>query len=266
MIDDNTSLFNKNTLSNTSDLPLYSQLLTLIKEAILSGRLKPGDLLPSESELCTIYNLSRTTVRQAMSSLSDEQLIYRRRGQGTFVADQKLHRNINKMYSFTRDLASKGLTARSKIIEKKILPASDLVMDPFHLHEESKVFKLVRLRYANKDPLLLETTFIPLYLCPKIIEIDFSNESLYKILGTNYDLEFSKASESYEAINIPSDSASLLSCPTNTAGFKIQRISYLKNEVPFELTSSITRGDRTVFHVNMKADNKGVQFKREVNI
>ena len=74
-------------LSMDSDIPLYSQLVGIIKQNISSGKLGVGDLLPSESELCRAMGISRNTVRQAIGELEEEGLVVRKRGKGTFVAD-----------------------------------------------------------------------------------------------------------------------------------------------------------------------------------
>ena len=80
------------SLSEDDRLPLYLQLSSLIRRCISSGLLKPGDLLPSEAELCTRFGISRSTVRQALGELEEQGLILRRQGRGSFVAEPKLHR------------------------------------------------------------------------------------------------------------------------------------------------------------------------------
>ena len=77
-------------LSAEDGLPLYLQLSSLIRRCISSGLLKPGDQLPSESELCRHFEISRSTVRQALKELEEQGLILRRQGLGSFVAEPKL--------------------------------------------------------------------------------------------------------------------------------------------------------------------------------
>ena len=77
-------------LSLDSDIPLYAQLVGIIKRSISTGALPVGALLPSEAELCRCLSISRNTVRQAIGELEDEGLVVRKRGRGTFVADPDL--------------------------------------------------------------------------------------------------------------------------------------------------------------------------------
>ena len=87
--------------SPESDSPLYEQLASYIKIQIQAGVLKPGDQMITETNLCSILNISRTTVRQCMDRLVDEGLLVRYRGRGSFIADPKMKRNINYLYNFT---------------------------------------------------------------------------------------------------------------------------------------------------------------------
>ena len=102
------------SLSLSSDIPLYAQLVGIIKRSISSGALAIGDLLPSEAELCRALNVSRNTVRQAIGELEDEGLVVRKRGKGTFVADPNTNRR-GVRYSFTTEVSSLGKTPSSTL-------------------------------------------------------------------------------------------------------------------------------------------------------
>ena len=254
-------------LSEESNVPLYFQLLTLIKRQIHSGILKPGDLVPSESLLCSQYGVSRSTVRQALTQLTEENLIIRRRGKGSFIASEKLNRNLNHLYSFTEDMISLNLNPHSEILEKSVVQASSKVAESLGLtYEKMDVLKLMRLRIANDEPLLLETTHIPLYLCPDIVNEDFSSKSLYNIFRTKYNLDLFRAVETYEAIKLNKEAADLLKCKTNATAFNINRTAYLDTGIAFEFTSSIARSDKCMFKVELFATKNKVNFTRKINI
>jgi GntR family transcriptional regulator len=229
------------------------------------GVLKAGDLVPSESELCSKYGISRTTVRQALNQLAEERLIIRRRGKGTFIASEKIHRSLNHMYSFSEDMLSMGLTPSSKIFESTIVEASEEIKELLRLTENNcMVFKLTRLRIANDEPLLLENTYIPIYLCPDIVDVDFSSISLYSLLRTKYKLELYRAVETYESVKLNKDSSKLLNCRPSSTAFKIQRIAYLDTDIPFELTYSTARSDKCIFKVELHSNKNKVNFSRKM--
>ena len=103
-------------LSMDSDIPLYAQLVGIIKRNISTGALSVGDLLPSEAELCRWMNISRNTVRQAIGELEDEGLVVRKRGKGTFVADPNARGKCVR-YSFTTEISSMGKVPSSTMVD-----------------------------------------------------------------------------------------------------------------------------------------------------
>ncbi|MGE5558928.1 MAG: GntR family transcriptional regulator [Bacillota bacterium] len=247
--------------------PLYHQLLLILKREIETGRLHPGDQIPPESQLCAKYGLSRTTVRQALQILADDNTIIRRRGKGSFVANPKLHRNLNHLYSFTEDMLALGLTPGSEILEKSFCQAPGPIAEALRLPPgDQKTFRLVRVRLANREPLLLETTFIPHYLCPGIDAKDLSSSSLYQILQDYYHLNLHHAAETIEAFSLDKESAARLGCKKGACGFKIQRLAFLNSGMPFELTSSVARGDKCLFKVELQTGKHKVNFSREINL
>lgn len=259
-------LFKDNVIRTESELPLYFQLSTFIKNLILSKQLKPGDMIPSEKQLCDIYGISRTTVRQALDKLAKENLIIRRRGRGSYIANPKVHRNLDHLYNFTDDMKRIGLSPSSKVIMSRVIEASENMSKLFNISDNADVFKLVRVRLADNEPLLLEETYIPLYVCPDITNIDFNKNSLYSILQTMYGLKLEKATETYEAVNLDIETAKILNCQSLSAAFSIQRIGYLENDTAFELTNSLVRSDKCVFTVELKTGTSQAMFMRNLNV
>ncbi|MEI6102068.1 MAG: GntR family transcriptional regulator, partial [Eubacteriales bacterium] len=217
----------KNELDLESGVPLYYQLMTLIKRYIISGVLNQGDLLPSESELCEWFNISRTTVRQAFASLEKEGLVERRRGKGTFVSVPKLRRSLNTLYSFSSEMNQLGLVADSEILSLEIVkPTPDLFKHfAFKPGEDSRVYKIVRRRSANGEPLMMETLFIPIKFCAGLTKEMLQNVSLYKTIGEKAGIKPVRAVETYDATTIDKTQAKLLNCAPGTCAFFVTRVS-----------------------------------------
>lgn len=255
-----------------SNIPLYEQLASYIKMNIQSGVLKPGDQMITENSLCKVLNISRTTVRQCMNRLVDEGLIIRRRGKGSFIANQKLKRNINYLYNFSENMRSIGALPTSIVLTKEVIEVTDeRIIELLQLPmTQTKAFHLVRLRCANGVPLLLENTYIPYYLCNGIEKLNFESASLYDSLSYQYSLNLYHAYETIEAIIINSRNAKLLKCNSIIPGYQIERISHLDSGYVFELTTSITRADKCVFRLelykNTALSKNKLDFQRSMNI
>ncbi|MGI6124874.1 MAG: GntR family transcriptional regulator [Acetivibrionales bacterium] len=254
-----------------SNVPLYAQLASYIKIQIQAGVLKAGDKMITENSICTALNISRTTVRQAMNRLVEEGLLNRYRGKGSYIADQKLKRNINYMYNFSENIRDAGAVPTSIVLQHKLVDVDENTAELLQLPRgQSKAFLLKRLRCANSEPIILETTYIPSYLCPDIEKLDFSTISLYNTLSNNYSLNLYHAVETIEAIIIDSTDAKHLKCKPKGPGYRIERISYLDSGYVFEFTTSLTRADKCVFRLdlykNSSANKNTVDFERQLNL
>ena len=256
-------------LSTTANIPIYEQLISYFRMMIQSGELKQGDKVITEGELCRCLQISRTTVRQAMDQLTAEGLIVRYRGRGSFIASPKLHRQANYLYNFTENMHELGVIPSSRILTATVEEAQNLVKERLKLPaSQSRVFHLRRLRCADNEPILLEDTFIPYYLCEGIERVDFQENSLYQILSQRYELNLYHATETIEAIVLGKIEAAQLECKPRVAGYRITRLSHLDSGYPFEFTQSVTKAERCVFQFDLYKNNNAAKnvmnFQRQV--
>lgn len=241
-----------------SSIPLYQQVKNIIKGQIVNGILIPGAKIPTETELCAIYSVSRITVRQAINSLVQEKLLIRKQGKGTFVTPLKIR--LPRLYSFSEDMKELGLNPSSRVLEKEVIEADEEVATILRLPPANqKINKIVRVRLANNEPVLIERTFVPFHLCPDLLERDMEKGSLYHILRADYGFLLDHAVETYEVTLITKTQAKILKCKGLHPAFAIERVAFLKTGVPYELTRSIGRGDRLRFSSQLFAEQSNFQ-------
>lgn len=251
------------SLNVDSDVPLYSQLVNMVKRLIASGVMVPGDLLPSESELCKVFQISRSTVRQAVGSLESEGLVVRKQGKGTFVADPNMRRRTDNVYSFTSEISAMGLVPSSSIIDYEIINSTPEISKILELHEpDIKIYKFTRLRKVNDEPLILETSYYPVYIYPKLTRELLETHSFYSLLYEVGVMPFS-AVDTYEVVKFSKKEAELLDCKPGSCGFYIQRLTRSESGELYECTRSLMRGDRTKLDVVLHKD--GVSFSRRID-
>lgn len=257
--------------SPESNTPLYEQLAAYIKIQIQAGVLKPGDKMITEHKLCDILNVSRTTIRQALDRLVEEGLLIRYRGKGSYIAEQKLKRNINYLYNFTENIRDAGATPSSIVLENRVIDVDENIASRLQLPSgQTKAFMLKRLRCADGEPIMHDTTYIPYYLCNGIEDNDFSTASLYNILANCYNLQPYHAVEIIESILIDKEHAKLLKTKPKEPGFKIDRISHLESGYVFEYTTSVSRADKCVFVLDLyrsgNTNKNAVEIQRKINL
>lgn len=229
----------------SGSIPIYLQLATQTRMHIKYGILKPGEKMPPEKDICQILNISRTTVQKAMNLLVDQGLLLRYRGKGTFVSLQKYSRTFSHLYNFSNDMIVIGVNPSSQVLKQEVIDVKGTYiqeqLELFGTH--TRAFHLKRVRCANDEPVLIEDTYLPYFLCQKIEVYDFAKLSLYETLKDRYNLEPSNAIERLQAIIIPLREQKILSCKNTTVGYRIQRTARLNSNIIYEFTVSITRAD-----------------------
>ncbi|MBS7402864.1 MAG: GntR family transcriptional regulator [Oscillospiraceae bacterium] len=251
------------TLSMDSDIPLYSQLVSIVKRNITAGTLGPGELLPSEAELCKTFNVSRSTVRQAIGSLETEGLVVRKQGRGTFVAEPKMRRKTENVYSFTSEISSMGLTPSSTLVEFEVMePTPDITRVLELSTQDTAVYRFTRIRNVDGEPLILETSFYPQYIYPKLTRELLRTHSFYSLL---YEVGIAPASavDSYEAVVLGREEAEMLGCKPGSCAFSVQRRTRTETGMIYEYTQSLIRADRVTLDIVLHKD--GVSFTRSVD-
>ena len=226
-----------------SKLPLYFQLKESIKKRIFSEELKEGDLVPSERELGAKYNLSSTTIRRALNDLVHENLLERKAGKGTFVRIRRVQRDLRKVLSFTKNMEEMGLVPSAVVLEKKMVPAKTFVQESLGVASGELVLRLDRLRLANNVPMMLETRYIRVDLCPGIMDRDLST-SLWRLFEDAYSQKPYRHSQTLRIVNISGKFAHLLKLENNSPVYFIKGVTYLKNGKAIECDESLYRGDK----------------------
>ena len=250
----------------SSTSPIYEQLANFIRVQIKTNNFKPSEKITPENDICEVLNISRTTVRQAMEILVNEGLLIRYKRKGTFVADPKSRRTINNLYNFSENMKEIGVIPSSTVIQKEVLDAPEELSEILQLPSSyKKIFYLERIRCGNNEPILVEKTSIPYYLCQGIEEFDFSYNSLYQILQQNYGLNIYHATETIDAILINDSDAKLLHTNNKEIGYKIKRISNLSSGQICEYTTSITHASKCVFQLELYKKNQG-KLINETNV
>jgi len=237
-------------LNENSPIPLYHQLAKKIKKKIEDGEWHINTLIPSEKELCDKYKISRGTVRQAMFELIREGLIYRKPGQGTFVTKLKVIQPVNRFYSFDQDMQEKGFEPSQRLMEKKIIRPNKIIKEIMKLKEGEKVYKIVRIKFANEEPVLLDISYLSQELFPGLDKEDFTSIPLYKILIDKYDLRMSRVKDIYEPILMNKLNARKLNSSVGSLALLVKRISYSYGKI-FEFRKTIIRTGKCNYSVEL---------------
>lgn len=243
-------------LDKRNPVPLYYQLVELLRQRIRSGELRSGERLPSEVDMSKQTGVSRMTVRQALTFLAREGLLEIKPGVGTFVAEPKLTYDALHLLGFTEEMMSRGETVRSEVIEQSVTIPPPYVASELRLWQEDPVVKVVRLRFVEDTPLLLETSFVPAALCPGLEIEDLAGRALYELLEREYGLRLEWARQSFEARAASELEQKLFGVESGTGNIVLEGVSYTDQDLPVEYFAATYRGDRFKFTVESRRQSR----------
>ena len=224
--------------------PMYYQIESQLLEMIQSGKLKPGELLPSEGELSRMCGVSRMTSRQALQGLKAKGFVTRRRGQGSIINQPRVEKDITHLSGFSTEMRALGISASSKVLEHNVVPASVETAAQLGIEAGEKVFLLRRLRLGDGVPVAIEVTQIPLKRFPGIEKMDFSSRSLYSTFRDDFGTRLSRADEILEARSATRAEAKLLEVPFRASVLAMTRTIWDTDGLALETAQSTYRGDR----------------------
>jgi GntR family transcriptional regulator len=158
-------------------IPNYYRVEKYLRDRIRSGELKPGDPVPPESQLVQQFNISRMTVRQALSRLVFEGLIERQRGRGSFVAEARFQ-HTHVFPSFEEEMQARGAKTSHQLIEKRVEPAEGKVADNLGLPEDTPVIVLERQRLVDGQVVGYEIRYFPRWVGDALTEEEIRSQSL----------------------------------------------------------------------------------------
>jgi GntR family transcriptional regulator len=235
------------TIDSHSALPLYAQVETILAGNIADGTYGPGTRLPNETELVEKYAVSRTTIRQTVQNLIRRGLVEIRRGKGTFVLEPKITQELTKLSGFVEDMSALGHRASARLLDKQIVPSSDVVARHLGLTAGTRVVRIQRVRLANDVPISFDETYLPREIGEKIIENDLETEPIFSLLEEKYNMPLIEAEYRLEAVSADSTVARALRIRAGSPIFLIERTSFCEGHRPIDYERLYYRGDQVRF-------------------
>jgi GntR family transcriptional regulator len=178
---------NQNFEDEASDIPLYRRIEEDILAQIKEGDLQPGDMIPSDRELCEHHGVSRITVRSAIRELEIRGYVRRQQGRGTFVSRSRIRREMGRLISFTTEMQAQGRNPGSRLLNMHYRPADKSVAAFLHLEEGEPIWIVERLRLADDEVISWSVSYLHLppdvYLTPGELNTEVSLWTLLENKG-----------------------------------------------------------------------------------
>jgi len=205
-----------------------------------------GSLIPTERALAAEFDVSRTTVRQALAELTVEGRLVRVQGKGTFVASPKVAQPL-QLSSYTEDMRAQGRQPTSRLLEMVEHIAGSELAELLDTRVDAEVLRLRRLRLADGEPMAIETTHLPLRRFPGVTTQLEHGGSLYRVLREQFRVLLGQADETIETALASPEEAELLGADVGLPMLMLSRHSFDTKGRPVEWVRSLYRGDRYKF-------------------
>jgi GntR family transcriptional regulator len=239
-------------IDRTSHIPYYIQVKEALLKQIDSGDWQKGTQLPGEPELCRMFDVSRTVIRQALKELEYEGLITREKGKGTFVDEPRIDQGmVQELTGFYQDMVRRGLTPVTRVLEQSLTPANVKVASRLQLQRGEPVIKIHRLRGVEDEYIILDTTCLPYAICPEVLEVDLTTQSLYAFLEETLGLKIARGHRTLDAVLATDYEANLLQINKGDPLILLDSVVYLDDGRPIEYFHALHRGGRARFEVDL---------------
>lgn len=244
-------------INKFSSIPLYLQLKDLIVKKIESNEYAPNTQIPSEQELCQMYDISRPTVRQAIAELTNSGFLYKEKGKGTFVYGRKNVIDVKNYTGFTDSILDCQAPSEKNIIDISEIESSsvEILNRIFNYNSSMPVAVITYLSCINNqanDVYSLNKSYIPLNLFPDIILQLKNGRSSIDILRGKYPLIPDKSKSILEIIFADNHDSPLLRVQPGQPLIKLQNTLFSKSGQAVEYIYSKYRADncRLMFENN----------------
>jgi len=230
-------------MSETFSPPKYFQISRDIVALIQGGSLKAASPVPSENEIIEKYKVSNTTARKALHELEKGGWVTRVKGKGTFVRDQTVVRAINRIFGFTKNMVEAGRKPTTKLIgfhlrnddHTQVVNGREFTLKGPHCEIE-------RIRYADSMPMMCETRYISLQLCPDIQRRNLE-QSLYTTFEKDYGLHLTEINQMLSAVLLEGEALKPFQVQKPIPAFRVEGVSFCGKDLIIEMEDSVYRGD-----------------------
>lgn len=219
----------KNALNTAHSDPLYKQIKRLIVERVENGLWKAGDKIPTEHSLVEDLQASRMTVNRALRELTQEGVLIRRQGSGTFVSPSKLETGLLEIRNIADDIASRGHNHVCRVLTlEKCTPAA-AISQLMEGSETDQYFHSVCLHLENGTPIQLEDRYVNPTLVPEFVNQDFSKQTTGGYLLDN--IAYTRADHRISAANPDENQKQLLRLAPNEPVLILERQTFCPDGV-----------------------------------
>jgi len=230
---------------------LYIQLSEIIKKKIENKEWNIGFQIPTEGELCKTYDVSRVTVRSAISELARHGYMSRQQGKGTFVCKIIKPDELTMLTSFREHMLDGVMDLSTLVLAKTTtIPLDDLSIK-LNIPAYEHIIYIKRVRTSDNKPVLLQETYIPAKICPQLLEEDIEHNSLHEIFEKKYGIFITQVKNFFDITYLNAEEGRILGLPEGLPALLLNQHFY-SWETQIMYTRTINGSERFKFGIEFQ--------------
>lgn len=230
---------------------LYMQLYEIIKKKIENNEWTVGSQIPTEEDLCKLFNVSRSTVRTAILELVRQGYLKRQQGKGTFICKSIVSEGIIMTTALKEIMAEEYQNLSSKVLVRTVMMPVEGLEEELDLPEDKHVIYIKRIWTFGNEPVFLQEIYIPYHICPHLLEDDIESNSLFELFEKKYGIKITRVANSVDIANLNSEEARQLALPEGSAALLLTQQFY-SGETLFMYSRSLERQDKFKFFIELE--------------
>jgi len=227
-------------------LPLHIQLKEFIEQQVAEGVF--SGQIPSERQLMEKYNVSRSTVREAISLLVREGILEKKHGKGTFVSLKPIHEWLGHLSSTTEVIRNMGMNPGAKLITYFKVEPNSYIQE---LTGFKEAYFIKRIRYADDIAIGVEHHYYPIEIGQELTNYDLDNATLYDLVQNEMGIQFAEADQSISCGPLLPEDRKYLEIPEGSCVLTVERLIKDESGNVIEMENAYYRSDMYNFQINL---------------
>jgi GntR family transcriptional regulator len=219
-------------LASSSMIPLYTQIKEALRAKILDGSYQAHQRLPSESEMINAFGVSRITVRQAVSDLQKEGLLFKIHGKGTFVATPKVSQELAHLQGFGEAMNRLGHETSSRVLRLGPVKGDATICGKLGMPEGAIVTGICRVRYLNREPVSVDYSYLAPDIGSRLSKSSLGERDMFSLLENELGRRLHSADVEIDATSATEEVAASLKIKPGSPVLRIERLTYAQQEKP----------------------------------
>ncbi|WP_338655538.1 GntR family transcriptional regulator [Sporosarcina psychrophila] len=243
------------TVSRDNPIAMYLQIANVLKQEILSGKIKPGEKIGSERELEERFQVSKITIRKAVEILGKEGLVLTSQGKGTFVKPKKVEQTLDQLQSLSDIIKNSGYHPQVKITKLEMVSTLNIFLQEKDSEIDSHCLYIERLHTVVELPIAFAQVYIPYNLGEKLTKNELENNTIYELLENKLGITLGEAIQSIEACPASEALGKVLDVPEGSPLLKAERLTYSTQNKLIEKITFYYRFDEYAFKIKLNRAN-----------